>query len=52
MDDVESFLTDPLERRLLAAFRALPNQKARRSVVKVTGHWKKAETDRKKRGVS
>ena len=32
-DDLESLLTDPLERRLLAAFQALPNRKTRWSVV-------------------
>ncbi len=41
----ESFLTDPLERRLLAAFRALPNQKARWSVVKVVEGWLELERD-------
>ncbi len=33
-DDLESFLTDPLERRLLSAFRSLADQEARVSVVK------------------
>ena len=32
-DELKSFLTDPLERRLLAAFRALPNRKTQWSVV-------------------
>ena len=39
MDDgLESFLTDPLERRLLAAFRAMATQ-ARVSVVKTVEGW-------------
>ena len=33
-DEAERLTLDPLERRLLAAFRALPNRKARVSVVK------------------
>ena len=44
-DDLESFLTDPLERRLLAAFRALPNEKARWSVVQEVEGLRELERD-------
>ena len=43
--DLKSFLTDPLERRLLVAFRALPNEKARWSVVKELEGWRELEQD-------
>jgi len=38
-DDLESFLTDPLERRLLTAFRSLVDREARVSVVRTVERW-------------
>ncbi len=39
VDDLESFLTDPLERRLVVAFRALSDQASRVTVVRTVERW-------------